>query len=171
MTSSITMMGATNTANLRMLNRVIATKAVSASILWSSWVNIYTANVAKPTCKMKACEPHHEKNNKMACAPSKDFRSGWAATQSVQPSLSAWKNIGSLATHWVHCEDWSAGRMPATQWVHSEDWSAGRMSRLIWVFAGRTVVLCKSTYKSDSKASTNLYLSLTMWKPVYAICK
>ena len=39
-----------------------------------------------------------------------------------ESSLSAWRNIGSSATHWVHCDDSQTGRMP----------------RLIWVFAGRT---------------------------------
>ena len=35
--------------------------------------------------------------------------------------LSAWRNIGSSATHWAHCEDSD---------------QTGRMPRLIWVFAG-----------------------------------
>ena len=39
-----------------------------------------------------------------------------------ESSLSAWRNLGSLATQWAHSEDWS-------------DW-------LIWVFAGCTVVFC-----------------------------
>ena len=42
-------------------------------------------------------------------------------------SLCAWRNLGSLATHW------------ATHWAHSEDSDqTGRMARLIWVFAGCT---------------------------------
>ena len=40
-----------------------------------------------------------------------------------ESSLSAWKNIGPLTTHWVHNEDSD---------------QTGRMPRLIWVFAGRT---------------------------------
>ena len=39
-----------------------------------------------------------------------------------ESSLSAWRNIGSIATHWAHGED--------------PDQSA-RMFRLIWVFSGR----------------------------------
>ena len=38
-------------------------------------------------------------------------------------SLSAWRKLGSSATHWAHIED-----SDQTGW----------MSRLIWVFAGRT---------------------------------
>ena len=37
--------------------------------------------------------------------------------------LSAWRNIGSSSTHWVHCKD-----SDQTRW----------MPRLIWVYAGRT---------------------------------
>ena len=40
-----------------------------------------------------------------------------------ESSLSAWRMLGSLATHWVHSEDSD---------------QTGRMPRLIWVFAGHT---------------------------------
>ena len=40
-----------------------------------------------------------------------------------ESSLSAWRNIGSLATHWAHSECFD---------------QTGRMPRLIWVFAGCT---------------------------------
>ena len=43
-----------------------------------------------------------------------------------ESSLSAWTNLESLATHWVHSE---------------ESDQTGRMPRLIWIFAGRTVTL------------------------------
>ena len=59
----------------------------------------------------------HDKTNKMACAPSE---------VTDQPGLSAWRKLGSLATHWAHSEDS----------IH-----AGRMPRMIWVFAGRIVIL------------------------------
>ena len=47
------------------------------------------------------------------------FRSAWPS----ESSLSAWRKLGSLATHWAHSED--SGQ-------------TGWMSRLIWAFAGRT---------------------------------
>ena len=51
-----------------------------------------------------------------------------------ESSLSAWRNLGSLATHWVHSEDSDQSR---------------RMPRL-WVFAGRTrtllVLSCRGSY-------------------------
>ena len=40
-----------------------------------------------------------------------------------ESSLSAWRKLGSLATHWAHSKDSD---------------QTGRMPRLIWVFAGRT---------------------------------
>ena len=43
-----------------------------------------------------------------------------------ESSLSAWRKLGSLATHWAHSDDTD---------------QTGRMPRLIRVFAGRTVIL------------------------------
>ena len=64
--------------------------------------------------------------------------SAWASTQSDQSS--AWRNLGSLATHSVHSKD-----SDQTGW----------MPRLIWVFAGRTVTLlilsCRGSYSSFHK--------------------
>ena len=58
-------------------------------------------------------------NQQSGCAPSED---------SDQPGhpLSAWRKLGSLATHWAQSEDSD---------------QTGRMPGLIWVFAGRTVTL------------------------------
>ena len=53
------------------------------------------------------------------------LRSAWAFAQS-EPLLFSWRNLRSLATHWVHSKDSDQN---------------GRMPRLIWVFAGRTVTL------------------------------
>ena len=62
--------------------------------------------------KRNKAEPLHDKTNKMICAHS----------QSDQSSLSA-RNLGSLATHWAHSEDWShwadAQAGLSLCWVHS----------------------------------------------------
>ena len=58
-------------------------------------------------------------NQQSEFAPSKE-RSAWALTQS---SLSAWRKLWSLATHWAHIEDSD---------------QTGRIFMLIWVFGGRT---------------------------------
>ena len=62
------------------------------------------------------------KPTKWLCAQRR-LRSVWVSTQSDQSSLSAWRKLGSLATHWAHSEDSDL---------------TGRMPRLIWVFAGGT---------------------------------
>ena len=55
------------------------------------------------------------------------LRSAWACAQSDQSSLSAWRKLGSLATHWAHSQDSD---------------QTGQIPRLIWVFSGCTVILC-----------------------------
>ena len=58
----------------------------------------------------------HDKTNKMTVHPAKT--PVWS-----ESSLSAWRKLESLATHWAHSE--------------GSD-QTGRMPRLIWVFTGRT---------------------------------
>ena len=71
-------------------------------------------------------EPQHDKTNNWPVRPvrpaktqtSLDICPVWSFS-----SLAAWRNIGSLATHWTYSEN-----SDQTSW----------MPRLIWVFAGRT---------------------------------
>ena len=62
-------------------------------------------------------------NKRNVMCTQRRLRSAWASAQSDQSSLSTWRNLGSLATHWAHSED-----SDQTGW----------MPMLIWVFAGRT---------------------------------
>ena len=62
-------------------------------------------------------------NQQNGMCAQRRLRSAWASAQSDQSLLSAWRNIDSLATHWVHSEDSD---------------QTGRMPRLIWVFVGST---------------------------------
>ena len=62
------------------------------------------------------------KPTKWLCAQWR-LRSAWASAQADQSLLSAWRKLGSLATHWAHSEDSD---------------QTGRMPRLIWVFTGCT---------------------------------
>ena len=71
-------------------------------------------------------EPRHDKTNKVSVCPAKTqislgLHPGWSAS-----SLSTWRKLGSLATHWAHSEDSDQTEL---------------MPRLIWVFAGRTLIL------------------------------
>ena len=72
-------------------------------------------------CKLKWAASWRNQQSGM-CAQHR-LRSAWASAQSDQSSLSAWRKLGSLATHWAHSEDSD---------------QTERMPRLIWVFAGHT---------------------------------
>ena len=87
-----------------------------------------------------------------------------------ESSLSPWRKLGSLATHWMHSEDSDqTGRMLsawrklgslATHWMHSEDSDqTGRMPRLIWVFTGRIVTLLVLSWGGSNRS----HISLPMW--------
>ena len=80
-------------------------------------------------------EPRHDKTNKMSVRPAKTQISLGIRPVWSESSLSAWRNLGSLASHWAHSEDSD---------------QTGRMPRLIWVFAGRTHILlglsCRGSY-------------------------
>ena len=73
-----------------------------------------------------------------------------------ETSLSAWRKLGSLATHWVHSEDSD---------------QTGRMPRLIWVFAGRTpILLVLSCHGSNV---INIWSAVKfaefLWRKVYGL--
>ena len=68
-------------------------------------------------------EPPHDKTNNVAVRPAKTHISLGIRPVWSESSLSAWRKLGSLATHWAYSEDSD---------------KSGRMPRLIWVFDGRT---------------------------------
>ena len=72
-------------------------------------------------------EPRHDKTNKMSVRPAKTQISLGIHPVWSESSLSAWRNLGSLATHLVHSEDSDqTGRMPRLIWAslgaHSFYW-------------------------------------------------
>ena len=71
-------------------------------------------------------EPRHDKTNKVSVRPAKTQISLGICPVWSESLLSAWRNLGPLATHWAHSED-----SDQTGWI----------PRLIWVFAGRTLIL------------------------------
>ena len=83
----------------------------------------------------------HDKTNKMTCAPSEDSDQAWASAQSDQSSLSAWRKVGSLATHWVHSEDWSDWADARPGWSES---SLGAQS-FCWFCHAAVHLLCVRT--------------------------
>ena len=72
---------------------------------------------------MFTIEPQHDKTNNVTVRPAKTQISLGIRLVWSESSLSAWRNLGSLATHQAHSKDSD---------------QTGRMPRLIWVFAGRT---------------------------------
>ena len=75
---------------------------------------------------MMLFEPPRDKTNKVSVRPAKTQISLGIRPVWSESSLSAWRKLGPLATHWAHSE-------------HSDQ--TERMPRLIWVFAGRTATL------------------------------
>ena len=65
------------------------------------------------------------KTNKMSVRPAKTQISLGIRPVWSESSLSAWRKLGSLATHWAHSKDSD---------------QTGQMPRLIWVFAGHTLI-------------------------------
>ena len=83
-------------------------------------------NSAISNLHLSIYEPPRDKTNNVTVHPAKTQISLGIPPVWSESSLSAWRKLGSLATHWVHSEDSD---------------KTGRMPRLIWVFTGRTVIL------------------------------
>ena len=92
-------------------------------------------------------EPRYDKTSKMSVRPAKTHISLGIRLVWSESSLSAWRNLGSLATHWAHSEDSD---------------QIGRMPILIWVFAGRTlillVLLCRGSFDDATRLPFNYKL-------------
>ena len=82
----------------------------------SSWAFFTKRSSAKENAEFQDLSHDMTRPTKWVC-----IRPVWS-----ESSLSAWRNLGSLATHWGHSED-----SDQTGW----------MPRLIWVFARRIVTL------------------------------
>ena len=111
------------------------------------WVNAWqNSKTMLSRFELKAYEPRHDKTNKMSVRPVKTPISMGIRLVWSESSLSAWRNLGSLATHWVHSEDSD---------------QTGRRPRLIWLFAGHTLVLlvlsCCSSVMGNSETVNHYY--------------
>ena len=74
----------------------------------------------------KTYEPPRDKTKKVSVHPAKTQISLGIHPVWSESSLSAWRKLGPLATHWAHSEDSD---------------QTGRMPKLIWVFAGPIATL------------------------------
>ena len=85
-------------------------------------------------------EPWHDKTNKVTECQAKTQISLGIRPVSSKSSLSAWRKLGSIATHWVHCKDSD---------------QTGQMPRLIWVFAGHTLISLVSSCRGSFMSFVN----------------
>ena len=119
-------------------------------MVWLS-TNIALRKTVPLRLKQNEFEPQHDKTNKMSVRPAKTQISLGIRPVWSESSLSAWRNLGPLATHWAYSEDSD---------------QVGRMPRLIWVFAGRTLILlvlsCRGSFCSF--VDYQLWLSAEMFK-------
>ena len=122
-------------------------------------VNCRPQSIAyRPLVRKVSDSPSQSKKNQyMSCLVTKPtkwlcaqrrLRSALASAQSDQTSLTAWRNIGSSATHWAHREDFD---------------QTGRMPRVIWVFAGHTCHFVGFVMRRLKSSYTDLSWTIKCW--------
>ena len=109
-------------------------------------IMLWTGASPLPQSNMRN-KPRHDKANKVRVRPAKTQISLGIRPVWSESSLSAWRNLGSLATHWEHSEDSD---------------QTGRMPRLIWVFAGRTLMLLVLSCRGSNNVVKELHYSTDM---------
>ena len=116
------------------------------------YVYVSTAQWLSLLSKTQRYKPRHDKTNKMSVHPTKTQISLGIQPVWSESSLSAWRNLGSLVTHWAHSEDSDQTR---------------RTPRLIWVFAGRTIILlvlsCYIFWTNNFLPHIYLYCSMRLY--------
>ena len=92
-------------------------------------------------------EPQHDKTNKVSVRPEKTQISLGIRPVWSESSLSAWRKLGSLATHWTHSED-------------SDQ-------------TGRTVTLLVLSCRGSNNCSNcwSAYAFLLLWSHYYITCR
>ena len=74
---------------------------------WAAWISCLSEkNLLLAAVRHENWAATWQKQQNECVRPAKTQIS-WASAQSDQSSLSAWRNLGSLATHWAHSKDWS----------------------------------------------------------------
>ena len=88
------------------------------------------------------------KPTKWLCAQRRQISLGIHPVWS-ESSLSTWRNLGSLATHWAHSKDSD---------------QTGQMPRLNWVFAGHTVILLVLSWGGSNEPSLEIMARFVLRK-------
>ena len=90
------------------ITEIVLKRTKHWQVIWQWWLHIWwvtsTINWIQYDCKYWN-EPSRDKTNKMT-APSEDSDQP-RHPPSLISSVSAWRKLGSLATHWAHSENWS----------------------------------------------------------------
>ena len=102
-----------------------------------------------------AYERHMTKPTKWHVHPAKTQISLGIRTVWSESSLSAWRKLGSLATHWARSED-----SDQTGWI----------SRLIWVFSGRTCHIVGFVARRLKCVTTIIAGICISWHGICSIC-
>ena len=115
---------------------------------------VYPVNNIKSITLLPTNEPPRDKTNKMTLRPAKTQISLGIRPVWSESSLSAWRKLGSLATHWAHSEDSDqTGRCPG--WSES---SLGAQS-LCW-FCHEAVQLIILIGSGNYQDETSVLVSL-----------
>ena len=89
----------------------------------SWWKNLIILKCCVAKVVTSIFEPPHDKTDKVAVHPVKTRISPGIHPVWLESLLSAWRKLGSLATHWVHSKDSDqTGQMPrliCLHWPHS----------------------------------------------------
>ena len=97
-------------------------------------------------------EPPHDKTQQNGMCAQRRLRSAWSSAQSDQSSLSAWRKLGSLATHWAHNEDWSdwvdAQADLNLRWAQSFCWFCCEAAHFINFRVSKSVFFCYQSERS-----------------------
>ena len=104
---------------------VVIQRLISCSISVLSVAANCSKSASFPDYKLIYMSRDMTKPTMWLCAQRRQISLGISPVWS-ESSLSTWRKLGSLATHWAHSEDSD---------------QTGRMPRLIWVFTGRTLIL------------------------------
>ena len=110
-----------------------------------------TGTVCQRDPKRQPFEPRHDTTNKVTVRPAKTQISLGIRPVWSESSLSAWRNLGSLATHWAHSEDSD---------------QTGRIPRLVWIFAGRTLILLVLSWGGSFSLRIRLTRLCKLWSSV-----
>ena len=122
--------------------------------------------------KLSICQPQHDKPNKVSLRPAKTQISLGIRPVGSASSVSAWRNLGSLAVNWTHSEDSDqTGRMPRLIWLGwCQSWSESSLGAHSFYWFCHVVAQVLPTPILQAPSSSILPTDRTSWRPLAAFC-